>query len=434
MEAAASPAPAIGAGQSETTLARVGRVAITIFVALTGVAIFLVGAVDFLGGQQIDARILGALNLVAGAVWVATAIGFRYRTIITLGIVVAGALLGVAFAIYFGWQWWRFGHDDAWLWRITIWMGVLAAAIGVVLARTWHDYGITEQTKRRFAAGRIGIPILATLGVLGALFQFWYNAAYGPSALPPNLVVEAHLRPAGERADTGMRAYSVDIDISNAGESRVQVLASWYNLATLDALDPDEGETLKANIDGSFSRLPYILEPQPHRAERNVVMSMPRPVAAGELLSRGWWFEPGESSHIQFLTYVDPLEGDVLHLGVDLDIARGHRLELDEEPATFECAADPQPIDVMGWQSAEPAAIREATTPKIRVVYGWQTAEDGTLVATACYGVNDRWYGLSDGGPTDDVLKVLEQEYGLAQTGAETQVSLWPGAEATPSP
>src|SRR5262245_36232420 len=419
MEATLDTAPVPEIGRKESTARRVGRSAVTVFVAVTGILIFLIGALDFLGGQQIDARILGALNLVAGAVWIATAIGFRYRTIVTLGIVVAGALLGLAFALYYGWQWWRFGHDNEWLWRFTIWMAVLAAAIALMLAQTWHDYGITESTRRRFAAGRIGIPILATLGVLGALFQFWYNAAYGPSALPPNLVVDAHLTPAGERAETGMRAYSVDIDISNAGESRVQVLASYYNLATFDALDPESDDSLKQSVESSFGVPPDVLHAQPHRADRNVTMSLVGPVAAGELLSHGWWFEPGESSHIQCLTYVNPLDGDVLHLGVNLEIARGNRLELDDQPPPFACASDRAPVGVLAWKSHEPAAIRRITTPPIRIVYGWQTGELGDLVDVPCFGVNDRWYGFENGDAAGDILKVLEQEYGLAGTEAE---------------
>jgi hypothetical protein len=413
---------------SDTQYARLTRFT-TWAIVLTGIPVFVVGAIDFLGGRAIDARLLGALNLVAAAVWFATAAGFRYRTIVTLSIVLAGGILAIGYGIYYGWQWWRFGRIDTELLLLAVWMGSLGVLILFVLQATWRRHEITDYQRRQFGAGRFGIPILAVLGTLGALFQFWYGAAYGPSALPPNLVVAATLTPVGEQFAFGPRAYSVDVDVSNVGQSRVQVLASWYNISTFKAVPAPSDSPYKRSVDESFLQQPYVLSTQPHRTGRLMTMSEPDPYGAGELLSRGWRFEAGESTHIQFLTFIDPVGADVLHLGIGLDIARGNRLELSSEPATFKCETDITPVDTMAWVSSEPAAIRKVTTPRIEMVYGWETAENGVLGLDVCYGVNDEWFSAAS---TDPIVAMVNEEYGVATTFAETQVSLWPAPSTGP--
>jgi hypothetical protein len=269
----------------------------------------------------------------------------------------------MGYGIYYGFQWWRFGHMDLRLALLAVWMLILALTILLVLLGSWRRYEITDHTKRRFAAGRFGIPVLAFLGTFGALFQFWYSAAYGPSALPPNLVVAAKLTPVGEQAASGARAYSVDVDVSNVGQSRVQVLASWYNLTTLQTIATASDAPYRRSVADSFHNPPYVLSNQPHRTGRLMTMSEPVPIGAGELLSRGWYFEPGESSHLQFLAFVDPRAADVLHLGMGLDIARGNRLELSSEKGAFACPTELEPVDTMVWTSSEPSTVRSVTTP-----------------------------------------------------------------------
>jgi hypothetical protein len=414
---------------NESQFATVVRAA-TLAIVVTGVPTFVVGAIDFLGGRTIDARILGALNLAAAATWFATAAGFRYRTIVFLGIVLAGGLLAIGYGIYYGFQWWRFGQTNQGLALLTGWMLMLALMILLILLGLWRRYEITDHTKRRFAAGRFGIPVVAVLGVLGALFQSWYSAAYGPSALPPNLVVAAQLTPVGEQVASGARAYSVDIDVSNVGQSRVQVLASWYNLTTLQTIATASETPYAQSVADSFDNEPFVLSTQPHRAGRLMTLSEPIPIGAGELLTRGWWFEPGESSHLQFLAFVDPKGADVLHLGMGLNIARGNRLELSAEKGSFECPTQFEPVDTMVWTSSEPSAVRSLTAPRLEMVYGWETAENGALGFETCYGVNDTWYSATS---RDPMLEIMSEEYGLVTTYAETQVSLWPApAEVAP--
>jgi hypothetical protein len=398
-------------------------------ILVTGVPAFFVGAIDFLGGRAIDARLLGALNLVAAGVWFTTAAGFRYRTIVTLSIVLAGGILALGYGIYYGWQWWRFGQMDTRLLLLAAWTVTLGSMILIVLQATWQRYEITDYQRRQFGAGRFGIPILAVLGTLGALFQFWYGAAYGPSALPPNLVVAATLTPVGEQFAFGPRAYSVDVDVSNVGQSRVQVLASWYNILTLKTLPAASDTPYQSSVANSFLQQPYVLSTQPHRAGRLMTMSEPDPYGAGELLSRGWRFEPGEATHIQFLTFIDPVGADVLHLGIGLDIARGDRLALSSEPVEFRCATDFTPVNTMAWVSSEPSAIRTVTTPRIEMVYGWETSDDGVLGLDVCYGVNDEWFSAA---ATDPIVEIVNDEYGVATTFAETQVSLWPAPSDQP--
>jgi hypothetical protein len=254
----------------------------------------VVGTIDFLGGRAIDARLLGALNLAAAAVWFATAFGFRYRTLVMLGLIVAGGSVAISYGAYFFWQWYRYGGTDDRLAALAVWMLAVGSVTLLILIGLWPTYGMTDRTMRRLGAGRFGIPVLAVLGTVGALFQFWYTAAYGPSALPPNLAVEAHLTPVSQHAGSSVRAYSVDVQVRNVGTARVQVLASWFNVAVLRAAASTPDADYAATVDSAFKRQPYILQSQPHRAALVVPADDPLIVASGELLERGWFFEPGE--------------------------------------------------------------------------------------------------------------------------------------------
>lgn len=170
-------------------------------VALTGLAWIIVGGVDFVAGITIDARILGALNVAAGTVWLSSAIGFRYRTVITLAVVFSGGVLAIVYGAYFLGQWWRFALDRLPVGALAIWMVIVGLRILWILSKTWGTYGLTRKTKDLIGAGKFGIPVLAIAGAIGALFQFWYTAAYGPSALPPI----SPSRPACARSATSPR-------------------------------------------------------------------------------------------------------------------------------------------------------------------------------------------------------------------------------------
>jgi len=405
------------------------RIAKVMFVVLlvTASVYVVVGTIDFLGGKAIDARLLGALNLAAAAVWFATAFGFRYRTLVTLGLIVAGGSIAIAYGAYFLWQWSRYGGTDDRLAALALWMLTVGSVTLLILIGLWPTYGMTDRTMRRLGAGRFGIPVLAVIGTVGALFQFWYTAAYGPSALPPNLAIEAHLTPVSQLADSTVRAYSVDVEVKNVGTARVQVLASWFNVAVLRAGTPSAGGDYAATVDLAFKKQPWVLESQPHRAARVVTDEQPMIVASGELLERGWFFEPGEDTRIQFLTFADPGSGDVLHLGVGIDMARGSRLELGDAPPSYPCATDGPVVDVMDWSSTEPSAIRSFTAPQVHMVYAWERSDLGVIGLQTCYEVNKTWHPVPEAGqPPDPMLPIIEAEYGLTATSAEAQVSLWP--------
>jgi hypothetical protein len=404
---------------------------VTAAVAITGVSgsVLLVGgAIDFLGGRAIDARLLGALNLTAGALWLATAIAFRYRTIWTIGIVLAGGALAVVYGLYYGWQWVRFEGAHTVSLLFSAWMVVMGAVTLVALARTWRSVEVTEHHRRELTAALVGLPVLAVAGALGAIFQFWYVQAYGPSALPPNLVVEARLTPVGQDVASGLRAFRVDVDVQNVGRTRVQVLASWYNVRTLSAAETGSSDDFSQTVRDMFELQPYVLESQPHRADRTVTMVEPEIVATGELLSRGWWFEPDEETRVSFLTFLESTEADVLHVNAGLFMARGSRLELVAEDIGFPCAADPVPEDVSVWVSTEPSMVRDLLTPRVRLVYGWQTTEEGVLGLTPCYVLDDVALDLPEdpAQPAPAALDTIAREYGLALTHAEAQLSLWP--------
>ena len=114
---AGAPAPVAGgaaplaesAGQAKVSaiVARISPVAF-VLVLLTAAVFLPIGVADFLGGRTIDARILGALNLGAAILWFATAIGLRYRTLVTLGLAIAGGVMAVVDGAYYGWQWARY--------------------------------------------------------------------------------------------------------------------------------------------------------------------------------------------------------------------------------------------------------------------------------------------------------------------------------------
>ena len=435
----AGGAPPVGNGETQARVsAIVGRIRpIAFWFVLLTAAVFLpIGAADFLGGRTIDARILGALNLGAAILWFATAIGLRYRTLVTLGLAISGGVMAVVYGSYYAWQWLRYQGTDDRVSVLAVWMIAIGAVVLLILWGSWRTYGLTTRTRRRIGAGRIGIPFLAVIGTFGAVFQFWYSAAYGPSALPPNLVIEARLTPAGDQDASGLRAYSVNVDVRNAGQARVQVLASWFNVAVVTASPTPSDADYALDLQSAFDQTPWAMQIQPHRAARLMTTDDAVVVSSGELLARGWYFEPGETSNVQFLTYVRPADGDVLYLGVGIDMARGSRLI--EAPGTptypSDCDADPAPFDAMLWTSDEPSMIRSFTAPHISVAYGWETV-DGVLGFVSCYGVNDTWHQPpGTDAPPDPVLTSLDQEYGFAGTFAETQVSLWPsGSDATPS-
>ncbi len=431
-------APGAESGRQADVSAAVARISpIAFILVLLTAAVFLaIGAIDFLSGRAIDARILGALNLGAAVLWFATAIGLRYRTLVTLGLGISGGVMAVVYGFYYGWQWARFQGTDDRVLVLSAWMIAVGALVLLILWASWRTYGLTTRTRRRIGAGRIGIPFVAVVGTFGAVFQFWYGAAYGPSALPPNLVIEARLTPAGEQDASGLRAYSVNVDVRNAGMARVQVLASWFNVAIVKASPTPSDADFAADLASAFDQDPWVMAQQPHRAARLMTADAPVVESSGELLARGWYFEPGEASTVQFLTYVRPADGDVLHLGIWIDMARGSRLieSLGKPDYPRACDADPVPFDAMLWTSEEPSMIRSFTAPRVSVAYGWETV-DGVLGITACYGINDRWHQppVAEASP-DPVLTSLDQEYGFARTFAETQVSLWPSGSGAVTP
>ncbi|HEY7131433.1 MAG TPA: hypothetical protein VH440_04225 [Candidatus Limnocylindrales bacterium] len=401
---------------------------------VTGLAFLVIGALDFLGGRAIDARLLGALNLAAAAVWLSASVGLHYRTIFTLALVLSGGTLSVVYGFYYAWQWNRFDRTDVRVLVLGLWLIVVGFLTLVVLARSWQSYGITERTRRRLGAGRFGIPVLAIVGTMGALFQFWYNAAYGPSALPPNVVINATLTPISQQDGGTTRAYSVDVEMSNAGQSRVQVLASWFNVSVMKATPVDGEQSYASRVGEIFREMPYVLAVQPHRGTRLMTVAEPQTVASGELLTRGWGFEPGESSHVQFLTFARPGDGDVLHLGVGLAVARGSRLTLDDPAKGFGCNPQIDPVDVMSWTTSEPSLIRTFSTPKVTLSYAWETSEDGLVGFEQCFGVDDDWHPVPlPGEAPDPILDTLQQEYGLTNTYAESDLSLWPEIHPEPS-
>lgn len=232
-----------------------------------------------------------------------------------------------------------------------------------------------------------------------------------------------------------MRAFSVDVTVENVGEARVQVLASWFNVAVATATPAASDSPRSDNVKQAFEQVVSTMAIQPHRAEHNVTTAYSEIVSSGELLARGWWFEPREKSHLQFLTYADPKSGDVLRVSVGAYIARGSRLSLAPSNDAFGCTTEPAPIDTTVWTSNEPAVIRRFSTPQVRLAYGWLAFEDGSIWPAACYAVGETWHEIPERTADDPVVETLEREYGLALTGSESELSLWPASPvASPSP
>ncbi len=223
--------------------------------------------------------------------------------------------------------------------------------------------------------------------------------------------------------------------VENVGEARVQVLASWFNVAvgtaTPAASDSPRSDGVKQALEQEFN----VLALQPHRAGHVMTTAYTEIVSSGELLARGWWFEPREKSHLPFLTYADPKSGDVLRVSVGAFVARGSRLTLAPSEDTFGCTADPAPIDTTVWTSIEPAVIRRFSTPEVRLAYGWIALEDGSIWPVACYAVGETWHEIPERSADDPVIETIDREYGLALTGSESELSLWPAAPvASPLP
>jgi len=396
--------------------------------ALSGLAWIAIGLYDFVVGFSIDARILGALNVTSGAVWLATAVGFRYRTVLTLAVVFSGAILAFVYGAYFVGQFVRFGLRNLAAVTIAAWMFLVAAYTLRVLHRTWTSYGLTKRTKDLIGAGKFGIPVLAIAAGIGALFQFWYTAAYGPSALPPNLAIQTTAERVGSQPNGQMDAYSVDVDIENVGQARVQTLASWFNV-TVANLDRSPGSVVDRLHAGEGLTAQMLGQP---RTSAEMTTAKRTVVAAGELLDRGWWFEPGERTHRQFLVYVDPTQGDLLEVFAGVEIARGARL-IEDPSLRFECAGDAKPVDVIAWKSSEPAAIRQLTIPSIRLAYALVPSAEGTIEPIGCFETGGQWHDLPTEQVSDDMFATLVREYGLATTGSQSQLILWPNKDPAPT-
>lgn len=171
---------------------------------------------------------------------------------------------------------------------------------------------------------------MANLGMLVfafgfGVYQFIYVNILEVRSLPPALVVSCTVDNAG--MERGLTALKTTITFHNTSQTRVFLLASWFNVAgsEITPVQPSESMNASEYRDYVKSSLPV-----------SGTSSIPKlwdegndaDIDCGRTLDSGQWFEPGEEQSRTLIIYVQKKQYDLVRIRASAIISKDPHSEL----------------------------------------------------------------------------------------------------------
>jgi hypothetical protein len=379
-----------------------------------------VGGHDVFVARGLSSRLFGALLAVAGLIMLIAAAGVFSRAAwhVALSLVGSFAALLVGLALLLAQ--WDAGERGP---LLLVWVGVVAAALAALVLSLGPGAPQVSRAVRR-------VQLVAVGGIVIGVAQFVFTTVYGPTPAGPHIEVTSALERVGEK--NGLVAVKARITLENSGEQSVVIVDSVYRVA---------GERVARRQERKRHFLNEIAiaaaRPTPGLddadASRGVVERTGAIVQAGQIIDRGFWFEPGESSTREFILHVPARSYDLLGLSAELWVAEHRLLNLDDGPVfgpeREERTYDGQKYSLMDiqWSIPETSWVRRLIRGENVLWSRWMLAGPREpLPSMLTYidrkgAVFDPWATLA----YPNRITRLSDEYGLVGTHTHAELSLF---------
>lgn len=289
--------------------------AVTVWLAVLGIAATILGGNDTIEGSEIGVRVLGTLVLAAGLVLIAGAIRLRGGQPLDRALAMVAAFLGAALGgLLFLAQAVNDEPDN----RLLAW----AAVVLLSGASAWHIRALTAPDERGQGIWHL-LPFLksaVSIGVLISLGQFWYSSIYVPTTAPASLTLEAKLAKVGETASRVTLKGTVTI--RNTSDTRVNVLGSSLDVVASRLSDDALGH---ARLRDSVAWADEFEQ----QAERYSQVDGESLLAHRRLVTEGFYFDPGEILTVPIIASVAKRGYGRARLAARLTLGRGKVLAVE---------------------------------------------------------------------------------------------------------
>jgi hypothetical protein len=309
-----------------------------------------------------------------------------------------------------------------------VWVGVIVASVAALVMSLGPGAPQVSSAVRR-------VQIVAVAGIGLGVAQFVFTTVYGPTPAGPHLEVRGVLQRLGEKDD--LVAVKAQITLKNSGQRSIVVVDSVYRVKGDLVLEiPDKRRTFRNKIVAAAKANTPGLD---HVDEtRDVDRWQSTMVQAGQIIDRGFWFEPGESSTREFVFYVPDGRYDLLGLSAELTIGEHRLLNLDEGPTvgpkteTHVYPAGKFVLVNTSWSIPESSWVRSLIRGEKVLWSRWMLAGPAhverqyELPVVFAYvdkqgAAFDPWLETTP----DRVLR-LSSQYGVVSTHAHAELSLFP--------
>jgi hypothetical protein len=400
---------------------------VAVILAAVGCFALVIGGHDVFVARGLGSRLFGALLAVAGLIMLIAAAGvFRgagWHVALSLVGSFAALLVGLALLL----AQLDAGEQGPWLF---VWVAVIVASAAALVMSLGPGAPQVSSAVRR-------VQIVAVAGIALGVAQFVFTTVYGPAPAGPHLEVTSALERVGQRH--GLDAVRARITLKNSGQRSIVVVDGVYRVVGGRlALAPDTEATFREKLALAVTDpLPGFFYADVSR-DVTAESHKPRLVQAGQVINRGFWFEPGESWTREFVLYVPHGAYDLLSLSALLTVGEHRYLDLDQEPTSepsgrYTRIYNGRKYVLMNfrWSIPETSWVRSIIRGKKVLWSRWKLAgpkdEEITLPFNVAYvdkeGAEfDPWLGA----PFPDRITRLSDQYGVISTLSHAELSLFP--------
>jgi hypothetical protein len=295
-------------------------VLVAVILSAVGFFAVVVGSHDVFAARGLGARVFGAFLAAGGLIMLIAAAGVirgaAWHVALSLVGSFAALLVGLALLL----AQWDAGESG---FMMVVWAAVVvASAIALALSLRPGAPEVSNAVRR--------VQLVAAAGIVVGIAQFVFTNVYGPVPAGPHVTLTSTLERGGEH--DGLVAAMARIKLENTGERKVFLVDSVYRVTGQQVdREQERGRAFLSELQEAAK------EERPSEydiaAVRGVVESNATIVRAGQVLERGFWFEPGESLVREFVVHVPKENYDLLRLTAVVGIADSARLDLEDAPA-----------------------------------------------------------------------------------------------------